>query len=377
MSVRVVPYKSGGFEVDIRLRLPNGRRHRERRVVSHSSKSAAQRWGQDRERHLLQHGPEKQEKKKEVPTLQAFWPNFMEGHARANHQKPSGVAAKEAIARVHLVPSFGELRLDAISTQRVQQLKAALSARSPKTVNNVLTVLNTLLRKAVEWNVIAQMPCTVRLLPVPPPSAPFHDFEDFDRLVQAAGKRGPDAELVVLLGGEAGLRRGEIAALAWDDVDLRKRQICVRQSVWKGHTQAPKGGRMRWVPMTQRLLGAFQAVRHLRGPLVFCDASGTAVGEKAIGDHVDHAARAAGLRRRGIHILRHTFCSHLAMRGAPARAIQELAGHADLRTTQRYMHLSPAALDAAIRLLESPAPSAGPGRNGGSGSSSINELTDR
>ena len=53
-----------------------------------------------------------------------------------------------------------------------------------------------------------------------------------------------------------------------------------------------------------------------------------------------------------MHILRHTFCSHLAMRGAPARAIQELAGHQDLATTQRYMHLSPAALDAAIRLLD-------------------------
>ena len=41
------------------------------------------------------------------------------------------------------------------------------------------------------------------------------------------------------------------------------------------------------------------------------------------------------------------------MRGAPARAIQELAGHQDLTTTQRYMHLSPAAIDGAIRLLES------------------------
>ena len=50
-----------------------------------------------------------------------------------------------------------------------------------------------------------------------------------------------------------------------------------------------------------------------------------------------------------------TFCSHLAMKGAPAKAIQELAGHKDLTTTQRYMHLSPAALDAAIRLLDSPA----------------------
>ena len=54
-------------------------------------------------------------------------------------------------------------------------------------------------------------------------------------------------------------------------------------------------------------------------------------------------------------ILRHTFCSHLAMRGAGARAIQELAGHRDLSTTQRYMHVSPAAVENAIRLLDSPA----------------------
>jgi site-specific recombinase XerD len=63
------------------------------------------------------------------------------------------------------------------------------------------------------------------------------------------------------------------------------------------------------------------------------------------------AARRAKVKD-GVHILRHTFCSHLAMRGAPARAIQELAGHSELGVTQRYMHLSPAALDAAIRLLD-------------------------
>ena len=42
------------------------------------------------------------------------------------------------------------------------------------------------------------------------------------------------------------------------------------------------------------------------------------------------------------------------MRGAPARAIEELAGHQDVATTQRYMHLSPAAIDGAIRLLDTP-----------------------
>ena len=55
------------------------------------------------------------------------------------------------------------------------------------------------------------------------------------------------------------------------------------------------------------------------------------------------AQRRAGLKVTGkVHILRHTFCSHLAMQGAPARAIKELAGHANLSTTMRYMHLSPA-----------------------------------
>ena len=56
------------------------------------------------------------------------------------------------------------------------------------------------------------------------------------------------------------------------------------------------------------------------------------------------------------HTLRHTSCDHLAMRGAPARVIQQLAGHSSLATTQRYMHLSPAATEAAIALLEAPPP---------------------
>jgi len=55
--------------------------------------------------------------------------------------------------------------------------------------------------------------------------------------------------------------------------------------------------------------------------------------------------------KAGVHILRHTFCSHLAMRGAPVQAIQELAGHQDLSTTKRYVHLSPAAIESAIALI--------------------------
>lgn len=68
---------------------------------------------------------------------------------------------------------------------------------------------------------------------------------------------------------------------------------------------------------------------------------------------MEKAQRRAGLPANGgFHILRHTFCSHLPMRGATVKAIQELAGHQDITATQRYMHLSPAHKDAAIRLLD-------------------------
>ena len=67
--------------------------------------------------------------------------------------------------------------------------------------------------------------------------------------------------------------------------------------------------------------------------------------------HVERVARRARLDANGVHRLRHTFCSHLAMNGA-ARAIQELAGHQDPTTTERVMHLGPAAIEGAIRLLD-------------------------
>ena len=339
--------------VDVITRFSNGSRYRERRRLTTRSKSAAQRWGEDRERHLLQYG--RPQAKKEVPTLEQFAPKFLDGHARANRQKPSGIAAKENIVSVHLIPLLGTKRLDAITNADVQELKAQLRDRAPKTVNNVLGVLSVLLKKAVEWEVLERMSCMIRLLPVPKPSARFHDFGAYEQLVSAAEEIDPRAHLIVLLGGEAGLRCGEIAALEWADVDLQKRQLCVQRSEWKGHVTVPKGGRLRYVPMTNRLATALREHRHLRTRRVLCQEDGTSLTTKMVADHVRRSARRAGLASHGVHVLRHTFCSHLAMRGAPARAIQELAGHQDIGTTQRYMHLSPAALDAAIRLLESPA----------------------
>ncbi len=96
--------------------------------------------------------------------------------------------------------------------------------------------------------------------------------------------------------------------------------------------------------------------------------------ENDVRDLVQRAARRAMLRNNGPHILRHTFCSHLAMRGAPARAIQELAGHCDLATTQRYMHLSPAAIEGAIQLLETRMITAPCGDLGETGAAAIGNV---
>src|SRR5439155_20299628 len=182
------------------LRLPDGTPFRERKRFT-ASKSAAMRWGQERERHLLQHGLP--QPKKEVPTLEHFAPRFLDGYPRANRQKPSGIAAKETILKVHLVPLLGSTKLDDITTEDVQRLKHQLRNRAPKTMNNVLTVLNVLLKKAVEWNVIERTACTVRLLRIPSSSAGFYAFDEHERLVDAALADDRGAHPVVLLCGEA------------------------------------------------------------------------------------------------------------------------------------------------------------------------------
>ena len=353
MSVTIRPYVNGGWEVDIRVELPDGTVIRERKKAPSLSKTAAQRWAEARERVLLVHGKPKPVKKEEVqekPTLKEFAPRFIDGYANANRLKPSGIAAKKSILSVHLIPLLGDKKLDAIQTEDVQHLKSALGHRAAKTANNVLAVLSVMLRTAVEWGVIERVPCSIKMLPTTKSAASFHDFEEYERLVEAA-RSDLQTYLVVLLGGEAGMRCGEIMALEWTDVDLNKRQLCVARSEWKGHVTVPKGGRLRYVPLTKRLTEALRQARHLRGARVLCDQQGQPLTQKVVQVMMRRVARRANVKP-GVHILRHTFCSHLAMRGAPARAIQELAGHQDLDTTQRYMHLSPAALDAAIRLLE-------------------------
>jgi integrase len=195
-------------------------------------------------------------------------------------------------------------------------------------------------------------PCAIDFYKVQNLLAPFYEFEEYEHLVEAAGKVDTRTLVAVLLGGDAGLRRGEIVALRRIDVDLRRRHLKVEVNDWKGIVDTPKSGRGRVVPLTEALFEALTKNRHLRGDRVLTLGDGSPVPGHTLRDWVERAQRRAGLEATGnVHILRHTFCSHLAMRGAAPKAIQDLAGHQHLSTTMRYMHLSPSERERAIGLL--------------------------
>jgi len=150
------------------------------------------------------------------------------------------------------------------------------------------------------------------LLRVSRGSTRFYDFDEFERLVTAARATDGRAYVLVLLAGEAGLRLGEMVALEWTDIDFVKRQVCVQRSAWKGQFASPKGGRLRYVPLTTRLGSALRDQRHLRGPLVLYQDDRSPLTEGVVQGLVRRAAQKAGLFNNGPHMLRHTFCSHLA-----------------------------------------------------------------
>jgi integrase len=268
--VRIKEWKRNGkkgWEVDLRITLPDGTRMRERVKSPVSSRSGTETWAKMREATIIEQGGRSEEKREPVPTLAEFWPRFIEGHCTANREKPSSVHAKQSIYDNHLAPRFGAVPLDRIGDEDVQRLKAALRDRSVKTINNVLTVLNRLLKSALEWGVIDRQPCRIRLLKAAAPSVEFYEPEIYEGLV-AAAKEDDRVHVAVLLGGDAGLRLGEIIALEWTDVDFRRGQLTVRRSEWRGEVTLPKGGKERVVPMTRRLVATLGAHRHLRGPRV-------------------------------------------------------------------------------------------------------------
>lgn len=349
MSIRYeVRYGLAGY--DVRLRRE---KIRERRAFPEElrTEAARRRYAEGRASALIREG----KPKKEAPaaTFAAFSERWLRDYVQAEGLKPSTQDAYARNLRLHLVPLLGSLRLDAINDLAVQRVKLKLQEAelSEKTKTCVLSLLSEVLTQAVEWGEIGKAP-KIKLPRFMQPEMGFYDFEEWASLVDGANRAGPMVRAAILLGGDAGLRRGEILAL--EKSDFGGGAVTVQRSEWAGQTGKPKGGKTRRVPLTARLAEAVKEVAgHLRGPRLLYRPDGGKVTITTLQSWLETACRRAGLPpSRNLHKLRHTFCSHLAMRGVPAKVIQELAGHADLKTTMRYMHLAGGSLEAGIAILE-------------------------
>jgi integrase len=326
---------------------PDGTSFRRRYRAPVSTERQAARWGEDFERRLFAQGrggplsrserdaapttSSETTRERKVPTLAEFWPRFIQEHCVANRQKPSGIERKESAYRTWLAPRLGSKRLDQIGAEEIVALKAALAKRSAKTANNVLTALSACLKfagpeglKRSEGLGILERVPRIRLLAIDTDDVPeWYEVHEYRRLVDAAAKLDARIHVLVLLGGSAGLRRGEIMALKWSDLDIKRRIIHVQRSVWRGrkvnevHETVPKGGKGRKVTMTSEVAAALSKSRNLRDRVLTTD-DGGALTNKIVRTWFERAQRAAGLEVTGaIHRLRHTFCSMLAAEGAP------------------------------------------------------------
>jgi integrase len=334
--------------VDVQAVGKDGRMRRVRRVSAVQTRRAAEKLEHEIREGLTRAGSAELADPADVPTLAEFSQRFMTTYAATNN-KLSEVESKRMILRVHLVPELGDCRLDRIGPPEIEAYKAKKLEKklARKTINNHLTVLRKMLSTAAEWRLLASVPPFKWMKP-PPPEFDFLTFDEAHRLIVGADTEWRTMVTVAL---RTGLRLGELLALRWIDVDLDGGRLIVRRAVSRGVVGTPKNGRSREVPLSKQAAAALR--EHPRsGDLVFCDAGGSMLTKGATKWPLRRACRQAGLRNIGWHVARHSFASHLVMRGASIKSVQELMGHSTIEMTMRYAHLSRDARRDTVQLLD-------------------------
>jgi integrase len=233
---------------------------------------------------------------------------------------------------------------------------------SPKSVRNYLGSLSALLNFAVRKKWIAASPMSAVDLPTVTRDAPLEELtflepDEVARLIAAAveGEYEDLDRTLYVLATYTGLRQGELRGLRWQHVDFERALIHVLESVTRSRRSSPKGRRRRSVPLAATAAEALLQLRAvskwvgLEDAVFACPSTGQPMARAGIMQRYRKALMAAGLSPSfSFHDLRHTFGTTMARRGVPVGTIQAWMGHADLATTQLYMHYAPAARDAQI-----------------------------
>jgi integrase len=286
-------------------------------------------------------------------------------HAERRGRKLSTRANVESETRVHLDPFFGERSLDSISSADVLDLVSTLEEKdlSPKTIRNIVATLSALFNfaKAPQRRWATQNPCEGVELPAVPESTEirFLTLEEVDAAIGNVSVKGIFTAIdraLILTAAMTGLRKGELLALRWRDVDWAAARIRVRQNWVRGEFGTPKSKRStRSVPMADEVGGELERLfKRSRfqadGDLVFAHPAGGGPLPKAnVTRRFRKALKTAGLDdSHRFHDLRHTFGTRMAAAGVPMRTLQEWMGHRDLATTQIYADYSPSGAEGEL-----------------------------
>jgi integrase len=385
MSVRSRKWKNKAgkveerWTVDIVFQHADGREQRVTKVSPVQTRRGAEQYEREL-RNALLNGTFGKEKDEARVTLAEFAARFLT--YSENNNKHSSVVSKRQILKDHVLPFFGEVALESIDPAKIEDFKALMRKKksaararkeaptkaallkrgevepkplSLKTINNALCALSKLLNLAEEQKVIRQAPRVKLFGKLPKSKFDFLTFEEVERLIDAAE---PEWRTLILVALKTGLRQGELIGLQWADLDLSRGMVTVRRSVWRGVTDVPKGGRERTVELPVSAVDALKAHRHLRGRFVFCQDDGEPLTAGKLECPLRRAIKRADIGREegriSWHDLRHTYGSHLAMKGVPLKVIQELMGHGTIDMTMRYAHLSPDTRRDAVAVLDAP-----------------------
>ena len=337
---------------------PDGRKQTIRKVSPVQTKRGAEQYEREVRLQLVS-GTWKEDGKHQPPTLGEFAPEFMAHQATIN--KPQVMVSKEMILRVHLLPAFGECRLDQIDERMIDAYKVTKLEQktrrgtplNPKTVNHHLKLLGRMLRVARKWKLIRELP-EITLLKVRKAEFDFLDSNEATQLIAGAAEHTPTWQPFVVVALRTGLRIGELAALRWrEDVDLERGRLRVQQSYNEiNGFMSTKNDKIRELPLTWDAIAALRAQRaRVDGDLVFPGANGEPLLPSESNLALARLCKAIDMRRIHNHVLRHSFASQAVMCGVPMRQVQEWLGHFSIEVTMRYAHLSEGIGDELIRRL--------------------------
>jgi len=294
--------------------------------------------------------------------------------AKEGSIKPSTAKSYKSMVAEHLRPAFGSYRSDRLSVAVVEQWRAGVADKiADGTMAGKFYVnLRNLLHAIVGWarhpsrGYLAHDPVAgLERIRLPRAKArPHFEPAQVVELLKAASASPPD-DTIIKVALLSGLRRGELFALQWPDLDPGKGQdggrLHVRRSIYQGALTGPKTEDSdRVVDVPQQLLDDLAIYKLMYLPIgegfIFREASGRPLDPDAWHrEHLVPILEQAGLRlpRAGLHSLRHTYVSLLIAQGEDARYIADQVGHSSVKLTQDlYAHVFNRVRVEAMRKLD-------------------------